>query len=82
MNIRTLAKLLILTGGIFQRDASTKFSIFYTRIISLMLLIIAFLKSLTKRYISLLTKGEHNGVSESIDSEDRNFSNVKLQQTF
>ena len=47
-----------------------------------MLLIIAFLKSLTKRYIFLLTKGEHNGVSESIDSEDRNFSNVKLQQTF
>ena len=40
------------------------------------------LKSPTKRYIFQLTKCEHKGVSESIDSDDRNFSTVKPQQIF
>ena len=42
----------------------------------------AFLKSLTKRYIFQLINFEHKGVSESIDSEDRNISSVKPQQIF
>ena len=41
-----------------------------------------FLKSVTKRYIFQLTKCEHKGISESIDSDDRNFSSVKPQQIF
>ena len=41
-----------------------------------------FLKSLTKRYILQSTKCEHKGVSESIDSDDRNFSSVKPQEIF
>ena len=50
-----------------------------------MLLVMAFLllvKSLTKRYIFQLTKCEHKGVRESIDSDDRKFSSVKPQQIF
>ena len=41
-----------------------------------------FLKSLSKRYIFQLTKCEHNGGSESIHSDGRNFSSVKSQQIF
>ena len=37
-------------------------------------------KSFTKRYIFQLTKCENKGVSESIDSDDRNFSSVKPHQ--
>ena len=45
-----------------------------------MLLIMAFFKkSLTKRYIFQFTKYENKGVSESIDSDNRNFSSVKHQ---
>ena len=33
-----------------------------------------FYKLLTRRYIFKLTKHEHEGVSESNDSDDRNFS--------
>ena len=47
-----------------------------------MLVVMAFLKSLTKRYIFQLTKWEHKGVSESIHSDDMNFSSVKPQQIF
>ena len=44
-------------------------------IISMLLVnFLTFLKSLTKRYIFRLTKCEHKDVSESIDSDDRNFS--------
>ena len=42
----------------------------------------ALFKSLTKRYIFQLTKCEHKGVSESINSDDRNFSSVMPQQIF
>ena len=47
-----------------------------------MLLAMVFLNSRTKRYIFQLTKCEHKGISESIDSDDRNFSSVKPQQIF
>ena len=46
------------------------------------MLIVMVVKSLTKRYILQLTKCEHKGFSESIDSYDRNFFCVKLQQIF
>ena len=38
----------------------------------------SFYKLLTRRYIFQLAKYEHKGVSESIDSDDRNFSFVGL----
>ena len=40
----------------------------------------AFFKSLTKRYIFQLTKCERKGVSENIDSDNRNFFSVKPQK--
>ena len=46
------------------------------------MLIVMVVKSLTKRCILQLTKCEHKGFSESIDSYDRNFFCVKLQQIF
>ena len=51
-------------------------------IITPMLLAMAFLKTLTKSFIFQLTKCEHKGVSESIDSDERDFSSVKPQQIF
>ena len=42
----------------------------------------AFFKSLTKKYIFQLTKCEHKGVSESIDSEDRSFPARDLNSFF
>ena len=43
----------------------------------------AFLKkSRTKRFIFYFTKYEHKGFSESIDSDNRNFSSVTHQQHF
>ena len=47
-----------------------------------MLLVMAFLKSFTERYIFQLTKSEHKGVSESIASDERNFFSVKPQTNF
>ena len=41
-----------------------------------------FFKSLNKRYVFQLTEFEHKGVSESMDSDDRNFSSVKPEQIF
>ena len=46
-----------------------------------MLLIMVFFK-VTEKYIFQLTKSEHKGVSESIDSDNRNFSSLKPQQIF
>ena len=39
-----------------------------------------FYKLLTRRYIFKLTKHEHEGVSESNDSDDRNFSFAGLAE--
>ena len=39
-----------------------------------------FYKLLTRRYIFKLTKHEHEAVSESNDSDDRNFSFVGLAE--
>ena len=41
-----------------------------------------FLKVLTKRHIFQFTKYEHNGITENISSDDRNFSSLKPQQNF
>ena len=51
-------------------------------IIISLLLIMAFFKSLTKKYIFQLTNCEHKGVSESIDSEDRSFPVRDLNSFF
>ena len=37
-------------------------------------------ESLTKRYIFQLTKYEHEGVNENIDSDDKNFSFIGLAE--
>ena len=63
---------LFLNGPNFMRNG----------IIIPMLLIktIFFYKYLPRRYIFQLTKYKHKGVSESIDSDNRNFSSVGLAE--
>ena len=51
-------------------------------IIPMLLIMEFFSKSLTKSYIFQFTMYKHTGVSESIDFDNRNFSNVKPQQSF
>ena len=46
-------------------------------IIPMLLIMEFFSKSLTKSYIFQFTMYKHTGVSESIDFDNRNFSNVK-----
>ena len=47
-----------------------------------MLVVMAFSKVTHQKVYLSLTKYEHKGVSESIDSDNKNFSSVKPQQIF
>ena len=51
-------------------------------IINPLLLIMAFCFKSHTKYISFSSQCEYNGISESINSDDRNFSSVKPQQFF
>ena len=51
-------------------------------IINPLLLIMAFCFKAHTKYISFSSQCDHNGISESINSDDRNFSSVKPQQFF